>query len=52
MAGSSSARSSSANAPVSIGELELDMGMVVIEGDVFAIENRELKKAQLLGGGL
>ena len=31
-------------APVSIGELELDMGMVVIEGDVFAIENRELKK--------
>ena len=31
-------------APVPIGELELDMGMVVIEGDVFAIENRELKK--------
>ena len=30
-------------APVPIGELELDMGMVVIEGDVFAIENRELK---------
>ena len=31
-------------APVPIGELELDMGMVVVEGDVFAIDNRELKK--------
>ena len=31
-------------APVPIGELELDMGMVVIEGDVFAVDNRELKK--------
>ncbi|OUQ80618.1 PolC-type DNA polymerase III [Flavonifractor sp. An100] len=27
-----------------IGELELDMGTVVVEGDVFAIDNRELKK--------
>ena len=31
-------------APTPIGELELDMGMVVVEGDVFAIDNRELKK--------
>ena len=31
-------------APVPIGELELDMGTVVVEGDVFAIDNRELKK--------
>ncbi len=31
-------------APAPIGELELDMGMVVVEGDVFAIDNRELKK--------
>ena len=31
-------------APAPIGELELDMGMVVIEGDVFAVDNRELKK--------
>ena len=30
--------------PTPIGELELDMGMVVIEGDVFAVDNRELKK--------
>ena len=29
--------------PTPIGELELDMGMVVIEGDVFAVDNRELK---------
>jgi len=27
-----------------IGELELDMGTVVVEGDVFAIDNKELKK--------
>ena len=31
-------------APIPIGDLELDMGMVVVEGDVFAIDNRELKK--------
>ncbi len=31
-------------APTPMGELELDMGMVVVEGDVFAIDNRELKK--------
>ena len=30
--------------PTPIWELELDMGMVVIEGDVFAVDNRELKK--------
>ena len=30
--------------PVSMGELELDMGTVVIEGDVFAVDHRELKK--------
>ena len=27
-----------------VGELELDMGMVAVEGDVFNVENRELKK--------
>ncbi len=31
-------------APTPIGELELDMGTVVVEGDVFAVDNRELKK--------
>ena len=31
-------------APTPMGELELDMGMVVVEGDVFAVDNRELKK--------
>ncbi len=31
-------------APTSIGELELDMGIVMVEGDVFAVDNRELKK--------
>ncbi|NBI66809.1 PolC-type DNA polymerase III [Pseudoflavonifractor sp. 60] len=31
-------------AAVPIGELELDMGTVVVEGDVFAVDNRELKK--------
>lgn len=31
-------------APLPIGELELDMGMVTIEGDVFAVDNKELKK--------
>ena len=30
--------------PTPIGELELDMGMVVVEGDVFAVDNKELKK--------
>ncbi len=30
--------------PTPIGDLELDMGTVVVEGDVFAIDNRELKK--------
>ena len=30
--------------PIPIGELNLDMGTVVIEGDVFAVEHRELKK--------
>jgi len=29
---------------IPIGELELDMGTVVIEGDVFAVDNKELKK--------
>ena len=29
---------------IPIGELELDMGMVVVEGDVFAVDNKELKK--------
>ena len=33
-----------ARVPIPIQELELDMGMVVVEGDVFAIDNRELKK--------
>lgn len=31
-------------APTPIQGLELDMGMVVVEGDVFAVDNRELKK--------
>ena len=31
-------------APVSMGELELDMGTVVVEGDVFAVDHKELKK--------
>ena len=35
---------SSRSGPPPSGELELDMGMVVIEGDVFAVDNRELKK--------
>ena len=30
--------------PMSIGELELDMGTVVVEGDVFLVDNKELKK--------
>ncbi|MBE6956654.1 MAG: PolC-type DNA polymerase III [Ruminococcaceae bacterium] len=30
--------------PIPMGDLELDMGTVVIEGDVFAIDHRELKK--------
>ncbi len=30
--------------PVPIGELELDMGSVVVEGDVFAVNHKELKK--------
>ena len=30
--------------PVAIGELELDMGSVVIEGDVFEVAHKELKK--------
>ena len=30
--------------PVPIRDLELDMGMVVVEGDVFAVDNKELKK--------
>ena len=30
--------------PIPIRDLELDMGMVVIEGDVFAVDNKELKK--------
>ncbi len=30
--------------PVPIRDLELDLGMVVIEGDVFAVDNKELKK--------
>ena len=30
--------------PVPIGELALDMGTVVIEGDVFCVEHKELKK--------
>jgi DNA polymerase-3 subunit alpha (Gram-positive type) len=31
-------------APTPIRDLELDMGTVVVEGDVFAVDNRELKK--------
>ena len=31
-------------APTPMGELELDMGMVVVEGDVFSVDHRELKK--------
>ena len=31
-------------APTPIADLELDMGMVVVEGDVFAVDNKELKK--------
>jgi DNA polymerase-3 subunit alpha (Gram-positive type) len=31
-------------APVSIGSLELDMGTVVVEGDVFFVEHRQMKK--------
>ncbi|MEG1857673.1 MAG: PHP domain-containing protein, partial [Pseudoflavonifractor sp.] len=30
--------------PIPMGELNLDMGMVVIEGDVFCVEHKELKK--------
>ena len=30
--------------PTPMGELNLDMGTVVIEGDVFAVDHRELKK--------
>ena len=30
--------------PIPMGDLELDMGNVVIEGDVFAVDHRELKK--------
>ncbi|MCI8422125.1 MAG: PolC-type DNA polymerase III [Lawsonibacter sp.] len=30
--------------PLPMGDLQLDMGIVVVEGDVFAIDNRELKK--------
>ena len=30
--------------PTPMGELELDMGTVVVEGDVFAVDHRELKK--------
>ncbi len=30
--------------PMPIGDLELDMGTVVVEGDVFAVDHRELKK--------
>ncbi len=30
--------------PTPVGELELDMGMVAVEGDVFNVENKELKK--------
>lgn len=30
--------------PMSIGELELDMGTVIVEGDVFAVDHRDLKK--------
>lgn len=27
-----------------MGDVELDMGTVVVEGDVFAVDHRELKK--------
>ena len=30
--------------PTAIGELELDMGNVLIEGDVFNVEHRELPR--------
>ena len=30
--------------PISMAELNLDMGMVVVEGDVFAVNHKELKK--------
>ena len=30
--------------PTPMGDLELDMGAVVVEGDVFAVDHRELKK--------
>ena len=30
--------------PTAMGELELDMGTVIVEGDVFAVDHRELKK--------
>ena len=30
--------------PVPMGSLDLDMGSVIVEGDVFAIDHRELKK--------
>ena len=30
--------------PIPMSDLELDMGMVVVEGDVFAVDHRELKK--------
>ena len=31
-------------APKPMNTLELDMGVVTVEGDVFAVEHRELKK--------
>ena len=31
-------------APIPMGELELDMGTVTIEGDVFSVDHKELKK--------
>ena len=30
--------------PIPMGDVELDMGTVVVEGDVFAVDHRELKK--------
>ncbi|MEI3141313.1 MAG: hypothetical protein V8S34_07080 [Lawsonibacter sp.] len=30
--------------PIPMSDLELDMGIVVVEGDVFAVDHRELKK--------
>ncbi len=33
-----------AKKPTPIGELQLDMGTVAVEGDVFLVENRELKR--------